>query len=111
MTPVYWFDYIFLVMDSVLIGLYYGVSYSSTNQQVCKVEKKSITAQALSFLGIACPTCIKFLVFIFGTMFLLRFLEPIRPYISLAAFLWLVWLVYHKLKLFQLENNHEKSIY
>ncbi len=110
MTPVYWFDYIFLVIDSVLIGLYYAATYSGSSRQVCDLEKKSITAQILSFLGIACPTCIKFLVFIFGSIFLLRFLEPIRPYISLAAFLWLAWLVYRKLKLFHLEGNHEKNI-
>jgi hypothetical protein len=111
MTPVYWFDYIFLVIDSMLIGMYYTVIYSSSSERVCNLEKKSIAAQTLSFLGLACPTCVKFLVLIFGTMFLLRFLEPIRPFISLAAFLWLAWLVYHKLKLFHLENSYKKINY
>lgn len=99
MTPVFWFDYIFLVINSILIGIYFGITYSSPKPEVCVVEKKSIFAQVLSFLGIACPICNKILVFIFGTIFLLTYLEPLRPYLSLLSALLLLWLVIKKAKL------------
>lgn len=98
MTPTYWFDYIFLVVNSVLIGLYFASTYTSSKPEACVVEKKSMFAQGLAFLGIACPICNKLLVYIFSATFLMTFLEPIRPYISLASAILLLWLVARKIK-------------
>lgn len=97
MTPVYWFDYLFLVINSVLIGLYYGLVFNNPSQKTCQVERKSYLAQGLSFLGIACPICNKILVLFFGVTFLLTFLEPIRPYISLFSTVMLIWLIGRRL--------------
>ena len=102
MTPVFWFDYIFLAVNSLLIGIYFASTYTSTTPEACVVEKKSWLASAMSFLGIACPVCNKILVFIFSATILMTYLEPIRPYISLASTILLIWLVTRRLKFINL---------
>lgn len=37
---------------------------------------------ALGFLGIACPTCNKILLFVFGGEALLAWFDPLRPYLT-----------------------------
>lgn len=99
MTPAFWFDYVFLVVNGALIGLYFAITYTSTQPEACKVEKKSIFASLLALFGIACPICNQILLLIFSTAFLLSFLGPARPFISLTSTLLLIWLVYKKLKI------------
>ena len=112
MTPVFWFDYVFLVVNSLLIGLYYALTKTGTNPHSCKIENKSIFAQFLALFGIACPICNKLLVFLFSIPVLLTFLEPIRPFISLGSSLLLLWFISKKLKLQAAKNislviNHD----
>ena len=99
MTPAFWFDYLFLVVNGTLIGLYFAITYTSTQPEACKIEKKSLFASVLALFGIACPICNQILLLIFSTSFLLSFLGPIRPFISLTSALSLIWLVYKKLKI------------
>lgn len=98
MTPAFWFDYVFLVVNGVLIGLYFAITYTSTQPEACKIEKKSIFASLLALFGIACPICNQILLLIFSTTLLLSFLEPIRPYISLTSSILLLWLIARKVK-------------
>ncbi len=106
MTPAFWFDYVFLVVNGALIGLYFAITYTSTQPEACKVEKKSIFASLLALFGIACPICNQILLLIFSTTFLLSFLEPIRPYISLASTMLLVWLVARRFKFINLNASY-----
>ncbi|TBN46780.1 hypothetical protein EYF88_15975 [Paracoccus sediminis] len=39
----------------------------------------------VGFLGIACPTCNKLLMFLFGGPVLLAWFDPVRPYLALAG--------------------------
>lgn len=39
----------------------------------------------LGFLGVACPTCNKILMLIFGGPALLAWFDPVRPYLALAG--------------------------
>lgn len=98
MTPVFWFDYVFVVVNSFLIGLYYALSKTSKNPKTCTLEKKSFFAQFLALFGIACPICNKLLVFLFGIPLLMTFLEPARPFISLLSTVLLGWLTLRKLQ-------------
>ncbi len=107
MTPAFWFDYVFLVVNGTLIGFYFAITYTSTQPEACKIEKKSLFASLLAIFGIACPICNQILMLIFSTTFLLSFLEPVRPFISLASTLLLIWLVYKKLKI----SNQLKSLF
>lgn len=45
-------------------------------------HKKAGFGSIASFLGIACPTCNKVLMFIFGGEALMRWFDPIRPIVT-----------------------------
>ncbi len=47
--------------------------------------RTSGTGGIASFLGIACPTCNKILMLIFGGPALLAWFDPIRPYLATAG--------------------------
>lgn len=47
--------------------------------------RTSGTGGVTSFLGIACPTCNKVLMLIFGGPALLAWFDPIRPYVAAAG--------------------------
>ncbi len=93
MTPLYWFDYVFLGLESVLMGLFWGI-----NAPVCAVKKAGVGG-VFGFLGFACPVCNKLLLFLFGSGILLTYFEPIRPYVGTLGLLLLSFAVYKKLSL------------
>lgn len=92
MTPVYWFDYVFLILESVLIGLYLGVR----SKKSCD-SKKAGVGGVMGFLGFACPVCNKLLVLLFGSGFLLTYFEPVRPIVGTIGILIMAIAVYKKL--------------
>jgi len=93
MTPLYWFDTIFLTLESVLTGLFLGI-----NVPACAVKKAGIGG-ILGFLGFACPVCNKLLLFLFGSGILLTYFEPIRPLVGALGITLLGLAVYKKLSL------------
>ena len=76
MTPVQGFEIWLLVLQSVLIGLYVAV-----RRPHCSVRKAGI-GSVVAFLGIACPTCNKILLLLFGSSLLLEYFEPVRIYVA-----------------------------
>lgn len=93
MTPLYWFDYVFLSLESVLLGLFFGV-----NATICATKSASIGG-VFGFLGFACPVCNKLLLFLLGSGFLLTYFEPIRPFVGILGVLLMGFAVYKKLSL------------
>lgn len=79
MTPVQGFEIWLLVIQSVLIGLYVAV-----RRPRCPVRNAGI-GSVLAFLGIACPTCNKVLLLLFGSGLLLEYFEPMRIYVAVAG--------------------------
>ena len=79
MTPAQGFEIWFLVIQSVLIGLYVGV-----RRPHCSIRKAGF-GSVIAFLGIACPTCNKILLLLFGANLLLDNFEPARLYVALAG--------------------------
>lgn len=79
MTPVQGFEIWLLVIQSVLIGLYVAV-----RRPRCPVRNAGI-GSVLAFLGIACPTCNKLLLVLFGSGLLLEYFEPMRIYVAVAG--------------------------
>ena len=93
MVPVYWYDYVYLIFDSILMGIYLGLIFGRGRKKACKVEKKAMTGGIVGFLGIACPVCNKVLLLLFGATFLLTYFEPIRPFVGLLSVVILLWAV------------------
>lgn len=79
MTPVQGFEPLLLALQSLLIGAYVVV-----RRPRCSVRKAGF-GSLVAFLGIACPTCNKLLLIVFGADLLLAYYEPARLYIALAG--------------------------
>jgi hypothetical protein len=93
MTPVVGYEFVLLALESILMGLYFGVKRSA-----CAV-KTSRTGSVLGFLGIACPVCNKILLLLFGAGFLLTYFEPVRLYVGLLGIGLLLFALNKKLSL------------
>lgn len=91
MTPIGWWEWPALVIVAVLAG-----TFTAVRRPECSTKKAGLGGLA-SFVGIACPTCNKILMLIFGGEALLRWFDPIRPAVTvlgmglLAYAIWLEW--------------------
>ena len=74
MTEVNGWDYIILSFESLLIGLFFGIQVPH-----CATKKAGIGG-VLGFVGFGCPVCNKILLLLFGSIFLLSYLEPVLYY-------------------------------
>lgn len=79
MTPVVGFEYFLLGALSFLCGLYVAI-----RRPFCS-NKPAGAGSILGLLGVACPTCNKVLLLLFGGEFLLAYFEPIRLHVGVAG--------------------------
>jgi cytochrome c biogenesis protein CcdA len=96
MTPIYYLDYIFLVLTSILLGTY--VSFYRYQK---KHSNKTCTAAAygggiFGFLGFGCSICNKILILLLGVAGVLTYIEPYRPFIGFAGIGLMSYAVYNK---------------
>ncbi len=79
MTPTQGFEVWLLAIQSVLVGAYIAI-----RRPRCPVGGAGF-GSLLGFLGIACPTCNKILLFAFGSDLLLTYFEPYRLPLATAG--------------------------
>ncbi len=82
MSSISSLDYIFLILTSILLGL-----YLSLRQYQKKNASKTCTITAASggtggFLSFGCAVCNKLLILIFGLAGVLTYIEPYQPIIG-----------------------------
>jgi hypothetical protein len=76
MTPIEGWELPYLLIFASLAGV-----FAAIRQPLCSTQKAGIGSIA-SFLGIACPTCNKVLMLIFGGEALMRWFDPVRPWVT-----------------------------
>ena len=76
MTPIEGWEFPSIFVFASLAGV-----FAAIRQPSCSTKKAGLGSIA-SFLGIACPTCNKVLMFIFGGEALMRWFDPIRPTVT-----------------------------
>lgn len=76
MTPVAGWELPALAVLSALSGFYVAV-----RRPFCSARRAGAGSVA-GFIGIACPTCNKILMLLFGGEFLMMWFDPIRPFVS-----------------------------
>lgn len=79
MTPVGPWELGATTMTALLAGVTVGLWVPQ-----CRLRTSGAGGVA-SFLGIACPTCNKVLMLIFGGPALLAWFDPVRPYLAVAG--------------------------
>ena len=93
MTPVTDWDFLILSLESILIGLFFGIRTPR-----CATKKAGIGG-VFGFLGFGCSICNKLLLLLFGSSFLLTYFEPIRYYVGAAGILIFSFALYQKMAL------------
>lgn len=81
MTPAGVWEIAALLLLSLLAGLFIAIRRPS-----CSVRSAG-AGGIIGFLGIACPTCNKVLMLVFGGELLVAYFEPIRLYVAAAGVL------------------------
>ena len=99
MTEVNVWDYIILSLESILIGLFFGVRLP-----ICAIKKAGFGG-VLGFIGVGCSVCNKILLFLFGSSFLLFYFEPIRHYFGAFGILLFSHALFQRLSLRQSAIN------
>lgn len=76
MTPAGAWEIAALLSMSMLSGIYIAI-----RRQTCSMRPAG-AGGIIGFVGIACPTCNKVLMLLFGGELLMVYLEPIRPHLA-----------------------------
>ncbi len=79
MTPIEGWEFPYLFIFASVAGV-----FTAIRQPSCSTGKAGIGSIA-SFLGVACPTCNKILMLIFGGEALMRWFDPIRPWVAVIG--------------------------
>lgn len=91
MTPVGAWELPTLVVLSALTGV-----FAAVRRPVCSLNRAGV-GNIAGFLGIACPTCNKILMLIFGGEALMHWFDPIRPLVSVLGLAILVFAISREL--------------
>lgn len=111
MTPVYWYDYVFLVLTSLFSGAYMGLwHYNKNNAQ--KINSKcDYTAAGGTFGGFfsfSCAICNKLLIWLFGLSWVVAYFTPFQPILGIISIALLSYAVCTQLKVLSILNNKTK---
>ncbi len=93
MTPVYFYDYIFLVMTSILSGAYIGLWYYTKKTQT-KCNYAATGGAVGGFFSFGCAICNKLLIFLLGVTGVVAYFMPIQPILGVASVTLLAYAVY-----------------
>ena len=92
MTPAGGWEIVLLGALSLLGGLYVAI-----RRPAC-ADRTAGAGGVIGFLGVACPTCNKLLMLLFGGELLLTYFEPVRLYLAGAGALVLALVVIWELR-------------
>lgn len=97
MTPIYWYDYIFLILTSILIGIYAGL-WHYTRKTSSKCSYGATGGAIGSVFSFGCPICNKLLVLLLGVTGVMTYFAPIQPILGTASIAILSYVVYKQYK-------------
>lgn len=97
MTPVRWYDHVFLVLTALLSGAYVGLwAYGRTQRKVCDYAATGGAVGGVFAFG--CAVCNQLLVALLGVSGVLMYFAPLQPFLGVASVAVLGAAVYGRLK-------------
>ncbi|MDQ2049015.1 hypothetical protein RBH26_00805 [Natronolimnohabitans sp. A-GB9] len=93
MVPRTVLDYTFLVLTSLLAGVYVVQRATTTD---CSGDRCAYGGAVGGFLAVACPHCNAILIALFSTSWLATYVDPIRPLFGLVAVALFVGIIYRR---------------
>ena len=98
MTPVYFFDYFFLVTNSLLLGGYVGLHFYEKHEQSKKADIAAVGGGILNIFVIGCPICNALIVSLLGTSVALNYFAPLQPLLGAISTVIISSAIYFKIK-------------
>ncbi len=97
MTPVYNYDYVFLVLTSILSGTYVGLwYYTRKTQTICNYVATGGAVGGLFSFG--CAICNKVLILLLGVTGVVAYFMPLQPVLGVMSVILLSYAVYEQSK-------------
>ena len=112
MTPVYWYDYVFLVLTSILSGAYIGLWYYNKNNQKninSKCDYAATGGAVGGFFSFGCAICNKLLIWILGLSVVIAYFIPFQPILGVISVILLSYTVYLQLRVLSTKNKQTKA--
>lgn len=85
MIPARSLDYVFLLLNSGLIGAYIGVHAYEKHERSKRGDVLATTGSLTNILAVGCPICNKLLVALIGASAIMTYIEPARIWIGLLS--------------------------
>ena len=114
MTPVYWYDYVFLVLTSLLSGAYIGLWYYNKNNAKKINSKCDYTAASGSvggFFSFSCAICNKLLIWLLGLSWVVTYFMPFQPILGAISIGLLSYAVFAQLRILIVQNKQIKTVF
>ena len=95
MTPIYFYDYVFLILTSVLSGAYatlWHYSKKTSHNRSCLTASGVVAG----FFSFGCAICNKLLILIIGLAGVTTYFMPIQPLIGAIGIMILSYAVYRQ---------------
>jgi len=71
-------DYVFLIVNSALIGAYIGLHMYEKHERNKRGDVLATTGSVANIFAVGCPICNKLLVVLLGTSVVMTYFEPMR---------------------------------
>ena len=82
MIPATTSDYVFLLVNSGLIGAYIGLYSFEKHERSKKGDALATTGSIANIFAVGCPICNKLLVVLLGATAVMTYFEPIRIWLG-----------------------------
>ena len=98
MTPIHYYDYIFLILTSLLAGIFVALWRYSKHVGV-KSASCTLGGTVGGVFSFGCAICNKLLLFLLGLSGVMTYFMPIQPYLGVVSVSLLGLTVYRQTKL------------
>ncbi|MFA4887572.1 MAG: hypothetical protein WC595_05130 [Candidatus Nanoarchaeia archaeon] len=90
-------DYVFLFLNSGLLGIYTALHYYEKHAGK-NSERLATGGGVINFLAISCPICNKIFVAVLGVSVIVNYIEPFRFWMGLLSTLLIIFSLGFKIK-------------
>ena len=113
MTPVYWYDYVFLVLTAILSGAYIGLWHYNKNNQKNINSKCNYVATGGAvggFFSFGCAVCNKLLIWLLGLSGVMAYFMPMQPILGVISIALLGYAVFVQAKILFVSSIQTKGV-
>jgi len=111
MTPIHWYDYLFLILTSTLSGAYIGLWYYAKNNKNLNSKYDYVAGSGAvgGFFSFSCAICNKLLIWLIGLSGVVAYFMPFQPVLGVISVSLLAYAVYVQTKNLSAIKIHYKG--